>query len=148
MSEEPLEPGGDNPTIGFEISSLHDCGFSDLAIRFGFGAAISIIAALVGLWFSPVVGGMFLAFPAILPATLTLIEEKDDTEAAVHNTRGAVIGGVGLVAFGLVAAALFARVSAALTLVAATAAWAGLSILIYLAVVAHQQHRQEEANDQ
>lgn len=47
------------------------------------------------------------AFPAILPATLTLLEHDDGNPAAVHDFGGTVFGAVGLIAFALVAAMIF-----------------------------------------
>lgn len=76
MSTEPLEPQPGQPLMGFEPSKIRDLKASELGVRFAFGACASIVAGLVGTAFSPVVGGMFLAFPAILPATLTLLEQK------------------------------------------------------------------------
>jgi hypothetical protein len=64
---------------------------------------------------SPVVGGLFLAFPAIFPASATLIEKhvRKRKEKAVCRERGAArkpaaldaagaaLGSFGLAAFGL-----------------------------------------------
>jgi hypothetical protein len=44
----------------------------DYALRFLFGAGVSC-AGIVTLKFGPRVGGAFLAFPATIPASLTLI---------------------------------------------------------------------------
>ena len=69
------------------------------AVRFIFGAAISAVAGLVGMRFGLRGGGIFLAFPAILPASLTLIEKKEDTDRAVGDIKGAVLGSTGLLLF-------------------------------------------------
>ena len=53
---------------------------TDYVVRFMFGAAISLLAGLIGMRFGPVVGGLCLGFPAILPASLTLIEKKEGKE--------------------------------------------------------------------
>lgn len=45
----------------------------DYAVRFVFGGAITVAAGLIGARWGPVVGGLFLAFPSILAATLTMI---------------------------------------------------------------------------
>src|SRR5438876_639488 len=79
---------------GIDLGKLREVVPRDLALRFAFGAGISIIAGLAGLLVSSRFGGMFLAFPAILPATLTLLEEKDGTEHAVHDVRGAALGAI------------------------------------------------------
>jgi len=140
VTREPLEPQAGNPIMGFRPQKLHDVKFSDLAIRFAFGAGVSTGAAVVGRSFGPAIGGMFLAFPAILPASLTLLEQKHGAEAAAHDARGAVLGSVGLVSFALVAALLFRRVSAAVVLAGATAGWVVVSLGLYLAVAAWRHH--------
>jgi hypothetical protein len=142
MSSEPLEPQEGKPLAGFEVDRLRDIKVTELALRFAFGASASILASVAGLVFSPVVGGMFLAFPAILPATLTLLEKKDDTEAAVHDVRGALLGSFGMIAFACVAAAAFTRWPAGIVLFGAAAAWLAVSMTLYLAVAAwRREHR-------
>jgi hypothetical protein len=49
--------------------------------RFGlfFGGLITAIAGVIAKQFGPAVGGLFLAFPAIFPASATLIE-KDESQ--------------------------------------------------------------------
>ena len=79
-------------------------------------------------------GGLFLAFPAILPASLTLIEEKEGRRQAEGDAVGAIIGAVGLVVFALIAYVLFTRVPGGSVEAIALAAWLGVSILLYLLV--------------
>lgn len=100
-------------------------------IRFAFGASISIIAGILTLAFGPRFGGLFLAFPAILPATLTLLQKKDGLAQATADVRGAVIGSIGLIAFAIVAMLLIPR-SPAAGLVAALVAWVAVSAVVYL----------------
>ncbi len=142
MSAEDLEPQEGEPLIAFELQRVHDIEPKDMLIRFGFGAGVSVVAALMTLAAGPRFGGMFLAFPAILPATLTLLEKKHDTDAAVHTDRGALLGSVGLCAFAVAAAVLFARTSAAFVVLAAVLAWSIASVALYLAVAAwRREHR-------
>lgn len=102
-----------------------------LLLRFVFGAAISVVAGLVTLTLGPVAGGVFLAFPAILPATLTLLERDKGTVAACDDARGALAGALGLIGFAVIVVVLGHRTSAAATLVAALAAWIAVSLLVY-----------------
>ena len=132
---EPLEPEPGNPTMGFELSKVRDVKATDLAIRFGFGAGVSIAAAAITARFGPMAGGMFLAFPAILPATLTLLEDKHGTEDAVHDDRGAFLGSLGLVAFAVVGAITFGRLAIGVVLAAASTAWVVVAVAAYLVVV-------------
>jgi hypothetical protein len=144
---ESLEPDPGEPIAGFEPGRLRDASVSELAIRFGFGAGVSIVAALVGLAFGSTLGGAFLAFPAILPATLTLLEQKHGTEDAVHDQRGALLGAIGLVAFALAGAILFDRVAASLVFLAATAAWVVISVGLYLAVARYRRSTRRSRNN-
>jgi len=48
--------------------------FHEHAIRFVFGGVVSVLASLVAREYGASLGGVFLAFPAILPASLTLVK--------------------------------------------------------------------------
>jgi hypothetical protein len=106
-----------------EPKKLREVHARDLAYRFAAGAVTSIVAGVMTLVFGPRIGGIMLAFPAILAASLTLIEEQEDSAEAREDARGAVIGALGMAAFAAVAAILFGAVNAAIVLLAATAAW-------------------------
>jgi hypothetical protein len=92
-------------------------------IRFGLGAAISILAGVIGLTVGARFGGCFLAFPSILPASLTLIQEKETTRRADRNALGAVLGGAGLVIFAMIGEASFGYIPAYLALPFALLGW-------------------------
>ena len=47
----------------------------------------------------PKIGGLFLAFPAILPASLTLIEKKEGLTRAWSDASGGVLGSFAMAAF-------------------------------------------------
>jgi hypothetical protein len=125
---------GDEPLAGADPSKLSKIRLKDMAVRFGFGAAISLVAGLVSLAFGARAGGMFLAFPAILPASLTLIEKREGPEAAIHDLDGTILGAAALGAFALVAGVGLRRFSAALVLPAALATWLGASLMAYVVV--------------
>jgi hypothetical protein len=105
------------------------------------------VAGLVAKRFGAGIGGLFLAFPAILPGTATLIEKHekekkqkagmDGTErgrrAAGVDAAGAAMGAVGLAAFGLVAWEKLPDSHTAIVLLGATLAWMATSILIWFA---------------
>jgi Protein of unknown function (DUF3147) len=103
-----------------------------LAYRFLAGAATSVIAGIITLVFGARVGGIFLAFPAILAASLTLIEEENDSAEAREDARGAVLGGTAMFAFAAVGAVTFGHLAGALVLLLATAAWLAVAMLGYL----------------
>ena len=102
-----------------------------LLLRFILGATVSLSAAIVSVELAPVAGGVFLAFPAILPATLTLLERDKGSVAAVGDARGALAGALGLVAFALTVVILGHHAPAAITLLTALSAWIVVSLLLY-----------------
>lgn len=106
-----------------DLSALSRVSPAEYAVRFAFGAAIAVAAGLVSLQFGSVPGGLLLAFPALLPAALTLIEKKEGTDRAVEDTHGAVSGALGLIAFAACAHVLLERTAAVAALGVATAAW-------------------------
>lgn len=100
-------------------------------IRFALGAAISVIAGIIGLTVSPRFGGAFLAFPSILPASLTLIQEQEGTRQADRNAIGAVLGGAALVVFAMIGEAAFGHLEPYLALVLALAGWLVSAFALY-----------------
>ena len=104
----------------------------------------SLRAGVIAARFGPVVGGLFLAFPAIFPASATLIEKhvrrrkekaglsgvRRGREAAALDAAGAALGSLGLAAFAVVIWLLIER-SPALALVLVTAAWLTVAVLAW-----------------
>ena len=103
----------------------------DLLYRFLAGAITSIGAGVVTLVFGARTGGVFLAFPAILAASLTLIEEQEDSAEAREDARGAMMGGVALAVFAVVAALTLGSLNAAIALALAALAWLTVAMLGY-----------------
>jgi hypothetical protein len=101
------------PSLDF--SGLKRTQWYEYLIRFVFGGLITAVAGLIATKYGPAVGGLFLAFPAIFPASVTLIESherkkkeeaglKDDVrgiEAAGVDALGAELGSIGMMAFGV-----------------------------------------------
>ncbi len=71
-------------------------------VRFVFGGLITALSGYLTTKFGVAVGGLFLGFPAILPASLTLVKKHEGEEAAGDDALGAVAGSIGLVAFGVI----------------------------------------------
>jgi hypothetical protein len=103
----------------------------DYAIRFALGAVISVGAAILGKVIGHRFAGAFLAFPAILPASLTLIQEEEGTRRADRNAIGAILGGAGMVVFAIVGEAAFGRLEPFLALFLATVGWTAASFALY-----------------
>jgi uncharacterized protein DUF3147 len=63
--------------IKVEPSVLRQTKWHEYAVRFFVGGLITAIAGVIAKEFGPAVGGLFLAFPAIFPASATLIEKHE-----------------------------------------------------------------------
>jgi hypothetical protein len=131
--------------VKIDLSSLRQIQWHEYLTRFVLGGAVTLVTGLIAQRYGPVVGGLFLAFPAIFPASATLLEkhERDKKRragipstirgrlAAALDARGAAMGAIGLAGFALLAWKFLPQHNAALTLVAALGLWLGLSILIW-----------------
>jgi|ERR1017187_6407771 hypothetical protein len=131
--------------IKIDPSALLKTRWDELAVRFLFGGLITAIAGLIAKRFGPGVGGLFLAFPAIFPASATLIEkhEKENKEraglhgfvrgrkAAGADAAGAAIGGVGLFVFAWLVKTLIVSPGTWPALTGATVGWAAVSLLLW-----------------
>lgn len=102
-----------------------------MAVRFVAGALTSVVAGVLTLVFGPRVGGIFLAFPAILVASLTLIQKEEDRAEAREDARGAIVGGVALTVFALVFTAVIAHGDGGVALAAAAGAWIVVALGLY-----------------
>jgi hypothetical protein len=127
--EELLED--DHEPVGFDWSKLSKASPGEISIRFVFGAGIALIAAVVAHVFGAKAGGLFLAFPAVLPATLTLIERKEGTTKAWADASGGALGAVGLATFALTASVLL-RWNPVAALMLALLAWILVSVGLYV----------------
>jgi len=128
--------------ISFHLSVLRKTKWSEYALRFLFGGAVSVLAVVLAKQFGPSVGGLFLAFPAIFPASATLIEKHEQQkkaragiqvtirgrQAVALDAAGAALGSLGLAAFALVVWRLLPEHGAGTTLSAALAAWLAVSL--------------------
>lgn len=105
-----------------------------MAVRFAAGALTSIVAGVLTLLAGPRIGGIMLAFPAILVASLTLIYREEDAHEAREDARGAIAGGVALTAFAVVFTALIGHTSGPVTLLIAAVAWLAVALGLYRAL--------------
>ena len=65
--------------LSLDLSALKRTRWYEYGLRFFFGGAITVATGLIAKRYGPVFGGLFLAFPAIFPASATLVE-KHETE--------------------------------------------------------------------
>ncbi len=103
----------------------------ELATRFALGAFVSIVAAIISGAVGARLGGVFLAAPAILPASLTIVEHKEGTRKADRDAIGAVVGSLALVVFATVGESMFTRHNPALVLAAALGGWIAAGLAFY-----------------
>ena len=116
---------------GVQPDKLRQIRPKDYLIRFALGAAVSIVAGILSKTISARFGGAFLAFPSILPASLTLIQKEEGTRRADRNAIGAVLGSAGLVVFAMAGEAAFGRIEPFAALGLALAGWAVTSLALY-----------------
>ncbi|HEY2460136.1 MAG TPA: DUF3147 family protein [Candidatus Acidoferrum sp.] len=117
----------------------------EYAMRFIFGGVVTVLTGLIAKEFGPGIGGLFLAFPAIFPASATLLEKhqrKRKERLGLHGAQrarlavgvdaaGAAMGTCGLLAFAVLVWATVESHNAALVLIAATMAWLAVAILVW-----------------
>ena len=133
--------------VHFDASVFRRTTWGEYASRFVFGGAITLVAGILAKRYGPVFGGLFLAFPAILPSSLTLIEKHESQKkqragiprtirgrlAAALDARGAAMGSIGLACFGLVVWKLLPVWNPPLALLVASVIWFAVSFLIWRA---------------
>jgi uncharacterized membrane protein (GlpM family) len=114
-----------------EVSALRKTRPAEHLLRFVFGGSMTAMAGLIAHTFGPTVGGLFLAFPAILPASLTLVARHDGRKQAVAEAGGAILGAVALGVFAGTAWLLGSNTSPLVTIGVAAAAWTVTAVLLW-----------------
>jgi hypothetical protein len=132
--------------ISVSLSGLAQTKPLEFALRFVFGGIVTALAGLIATKFGPVIGGMFLAFPSIFPATATLIEKHEAKKkkqegmqgrylakcAAGADAAGAAMGTIGLLAFGMLVWQLSESVAPWIMLTTATIAWLAVALTVWI----------------
>lgn len=103
----------------------------EYVVRFAFGGAVTVCTGLIVRAYGPRIGGLFLAFPAILPASLTLLKQHDGRQQAAQAVAGARLGAAALIVFAEVTLWLTPDHSAAGTLALASAGWGVASVALW-----------------
>jgi len=131
--------------VRLDSSALRQAKWNQYALRFLFGGLITVAAGLVAKEYGPIVGGLLLAFPAIFPASVTLIEkhEKERKEkkglngtlrgrqAASVDAAGSAMGSLGLILFAILIWQFVSSHHSWEVLLGATAAWLLVSVGIW-----------------
>lgn len=124
-------------------------------IRFAFGGVVCVLAGIIAQRFGPVIGGFFLAFPAIFPASASLVESHEEQHkaragfdgtnrgriVAAIDALGTAMGCIGLAGFALVVWIWLPRADLAQTLILAALVWLTLSAGVWLLRKKHVLHR-------
>jgi hypothetical protein len=131
--------------ISANFAALREAKWYQFALRFFFGGTICVLAGVIAEKYGPGVGGLFLAFPAIFPASATLMESEQTEKkqrAGLHgairgrkvagvDAVGAAIGSLGMIAFAAIVWQLLPGRSSSLILLDATLAWSVVSVSIW-----------------
>ena len=131
--------------VTVHVSELARGRWYEYASRFLIGGFVTAGAGIVAKEFGPAVGGLFLAFPAIFPASVTLIEKHErqkkeqlgltgvrrGKEAAAVDAAGAAVGSCGLFVFAVAVWKLLPGYPARFALPAAAASWTVVSALAW-----------------
>ncbi len=137
--------------ILINLAALRQVKWYEHFTRFLLGGVISVLAALIAKALGPTVGGLFLAFPAIFPASATLLDKHEREKkqragipvtirgrlAVGLDARGAAMGSLALAAFAWVVWKMLPHASSSGTLGAALAIWIGLAVAIWRARKLH-----------
>jgi hypothetical protein len=127
--------------VRIKPAALRQDKWYEYAVRFIFGGVVTALAGLIAKKYGPGIGGLFLAFPAIFPASATLVErqerlrkekngikaDKRGRNAAAADAAGAALGSVGLMVFGATVWWLAPLISAWAMLSIATVVWSAVS---------------------
>ena len=131
--------------IRIDLAGLRRTKWHEYAIRFLFGGLLTAAAGLIAQHWGPRIGGLFLAFPAIFPASATLVEKHEKQKkhraglqgtvrgrkAAALDAAGAALGCIGLAGFALVVWQLLESHETWIVLSGAGLLWLGISGLCW-----------------
>ena len=127
----------------FHPEKLVEGKWHEYLVRFVFGGLVATGAGWVAHRYGPIVGGLFLAFPSIFPASVTLIQQREEEkhdgdegeqkgkDKAARNTVGAVWGCFGLMVFGFIVWQFGQEWDAWLCLFAALVAWLATAFVFW-----------------
>jgi hypothetical protein len=123
--------------IQIDLASLRRIQWHEYVVRFLLGGTITVVTGLIAKAWGPVVGGLFLAFPAIFPSSATLLdkhEQEKKRKAGIPATirgrlavgldaRGAALGSIAMGAFALLVWKVLPEHNAAMVLGGALLVW-------------------------
>lgn len=133
--------------IDANLSALRQTRPHEYLLRFVFGGLCTVGTGLIANRFGPVIGGLFLAFPAIFPAGIMLIashEKKRKAEIGCDGTQrgrmaasldaaGAALGCIALAAFAALVWVGLQRYPPTLVITVAAVLWITVATLAWMA---------------
>lgn len=128
------------------LSAIKGIKAHEWLMRFIFGGLVCVAAGEIAKAFGPTIGGLFLAFPSIFPASASLLvshEKQHKARAGFDGTNrgrtvaaidaaGTAIGCIGLAGFAVVFWIWLPRSSTALVFTLATLVWMTLAVGFWL----------------
>ena len=123
--------------VAIDLASLRRIKGHEFLTRFLLGGSITVVTGLIASRCGPVIGGLFLAFPAIFPASASLLDKRERDKkrnagishtirgrlAVALDARGAATGSIGLAIFALAVWQLLPQLPATWALVVGLVAW-------------------------
>ena len=142
-------------TVALTLSGLKRTKWYEYVVRFVLGGMVTAGAALIAKDVSPSFAGLFLAFPAILAASSTLVEKHErerkeekglqgkyrSRHAAGADCAGAAMASTGLIAFAIFVWKLLPDYNLPAVITGATLLWAMVSSLIWWIWKRNAPHR-------
>ena len=130
--------------VSLSLDKFKQTHWYQYLVRFIIGGLVTAATMLILNTWGPIVGGLFLAFPVIFPASVSLIEAHETEKkrragirchrrgrkAAAVDAAGAVLGAWALVCFALVMR-LVTRYPSAWILLAAALAWGTVAVTLW-----------------
>ena len=134
--------------VQLKWSALCETQPHEYLLRFVFGGLVTVVAGILAKRYGPTFGGLFLAFPAIFPASITLVakHEKEKKQkigddgsargcsAAALDASGTALGCCALGVFGAVVWLGLRHFSSIWVLIAASLCWLGCALGLWAAL--------------
>jgi uncharacterized membrane protein (GlpM family) len=131
--------------IKLHLGAVKRTRWHEYLTRFVLGGLITAMTGWLANRYGPVLGGLFLTFPAIFPASATLLEKHERAQkrnagiastirgrrAAALEARGALLGAIGGMVFAALVWKLLPRTSLTATLILALVSWLCVSSLLW-----------------
>jgi hypothetical protein len=131
--------------ILINLAAIRQVKWYEHFARFLLGGIISVAAGLIAKAYGPAIGGLFMAFPAIFPASATLLDKHEREQkrkagfpltirgrlAVGLDARGAAMGSLALAAFAWVVWKTLPHARSSGVLGAAFVLWIALATVIW-----------------